>query len=165
MEEIKATLRRLLENIPIESIMTRPTPTVNENEDLSEVERIFIEQGVSHVCVVNAQNQLTGLISQKYLYKIRSPQKILPGRVLDDSDNIIIDGDSFYDVQTLDGYILRDLMDKNVTTLAPQDSLLKAVQYMTRLKVGCIPIVNEHHKVQGVLKESNIVKMLAELSS
>ena len=158
-------IRNFFNTIKIKAIMSHPVTTVQETDDLSEVEKIFIEQGSTHVCIVDADNKLTGLITQKYLYKVRSPQKILPGRSLKHDENTLIDGDSFYDKKTLDGYILRELMDKNFSTLHPDDTVSKALSFMARLNVGCIPIVDENQKVRGLLKEHHIIKTLAELSS
>ncbi len=158
-------IRNFFNTIKIKTIMTHPVTTVQENANLSDVEKIFIEQGTSHVCIVDIHHKLVGIITQKYLYKIRSPQKILPGRTLVHDDNTIVDGDCFYDTKTLNGYILSELMDKNVTSLHEEETVATALSYMARLHVGCIPIVNERQKVCGMLKEHDIIKTLAELSS
>ncbi|VAX36529.1 hypothetical protein MNBD_UNCLBAC01-75 [hydrothermal vent metagenome] len=156
-------IRELFVSIKVKALMTKPVPTVYETDDLSDVEEIFIDQHASHVCIIDSSHKLTGIISQKYLYKIRSPQKILPGRIMETNKDIIIDGDSFYDRKTLNGYILKDLMDKIPDYLHPDHTLKDAITLMSRLGSSCVPIVDEKCKVKGLLKESHIVKMLAGL--
>ncbi len=153
-------IRDLFKSIKIEDCMANSPPTVSINDDLGEVEKIFITQRASHVCVVDVDKKIVGMISQKYLYKARSPRKILPGEIVEYNNHVIIDGDSCYDRETLNGYLIKDIMDGIVSTLQPQESLAKAIHEMARMNIGCIPIVNERSHVCGLLKESHIVKLL-----
>ena len=148
----------LFKRTRMEEIMTTPVAVVDVYEDISRVEELFVNRHTSHVCVVDDDGRLMGLVSQKYLYKARSPQRIMPGQQMENDRNIIIDGGSFYDRNTLDGYILHDVMDKLVSTLQPEDTLDKAIHLMARMGNDCIVIVNQNHKVRGILKEKNIIQ-------
>ena len=158
-------IRHLFNAIPIKDIMITSVPIVDEEDDLSEVAMIFLTRGVSHVCVVDPEKKLVGLISQKYLYKTRSPQKILPGEQVEFDKNTLIDGDSFYDRKTLDGYILKDIMEKVVSTLKPEDKVSGAILLMARLNIDCIPVTDKDRKVRGILKENHIIKLTADIIS
>src|SRR3989338_4126653 len=125
-------VKRLLEEYKVKDIMTTPVQIVTESQTLSDVEKIFLSKRVNHVCVVDNDFRLRGLISQKYLYKTIAPRRILPGSRIDEDAQTIIDGTSFYDKRSLDGFFLTDIMQIFPTTLREDDAILKAVEFMVK---------------------------------
>ena len=112
--------------------------------------------------VVDSNNKLVGLISQKYLYKVQSPRKLMneeqayvPG--------VLVDGDSVYNKEVLDGYILRQVMFKKPFTMSPEHTLAEAVLYMSSRNVSCIPVVDADHVVMGVVTNREIVNFIARI--
>ena len=127
-----------------------------------QVQKNFMDHGLTHICVVDKDEKLVGLISQKYLYKAQSPRKIY-GEGSDLSPELLIDGDSYYDKDVLDSYILRHVMRKNPETLSPEESLDVALSLMSKKKLGFVPIVDDKLKICGSLNDRGIVDYLAKV--
>ena len=157
-------IRGILEKIKIKTIMNKDVIKVHEHDELSKAEEIFLAKRIYYLPVVNQYNKLVGLLSQKYLYKTHSPRKI-------DSDelayrpDILIDGNAFYDKEALDSFFLRSVMLKNPFTLTEEDSVLTAIFEMAKRKIGCICIIDGEKKVCGMLTESDLVKLTAQILS
>lgn len=144
----------------IKDVMRSPVVTIHEDEDLSVAQIRFLNHHISHLLVLDRQNKLTGIISQKYLYKTQSPRKIMNEETKYVS-GVIVDGESFYEKDMLDGYILRSVMNKNPYTMGSEESLGKAILMMEEKNLGCIPIVDANRQVLGVLTTQEIVHYIA----
>ena len=53
-------------------------------------------------------------------------------------------------------------MTRDVETVEPEDDLAAAAQVMLDNKYGCVPVVVEGGRVEGILTESDFVRYLAE---
>ncbi len=155
------TFQSFLESIPLKDVMTSKIIPVYEDEELSTVEKKFIEGGLFYLPVINRSNQLVGLVSRKYLYKTHSPRRILSDE-MKYTPGVIIDGDSFYDQGALDGYILRGMMQSDPLILTPEKSLADVIKNMAQKKVGCIVIVNNKKEVLGIVTNQDVIKYLAK---
>jgi len=140
-------------------VMNKNFVTINEDDEFSLAEEKFVVHGIYYLIVLRGR-ELAGLISHKYLYKTQSPRKIL-GDGIDYNPNIVIDGDAFYDKETLDSYILEHIMLKDPFTLGPDNTLADVVQAMSKRKIGCIPIIDKKRKVLGIITEKDLIKYIA----
>jgi CBS domain-containing protein len=137
-----------MKDMRIRAVMKTPVITVLENEPFSRVEEKFRQKGIRHLPVVNQDGRLTGLITQRDLFRISPPRWTEDGYI--------------YDRQTLDGIILRHVMKKDPLVLGPGEFFSKAVILMAENKFGCIPIVDENKKVVGILSETDVLKFAAK---
>jgi CBS domain-containing protein len=55
-----------------------------------------------------------------------------------------------------------DIMKTNVTTIGPETSSLEAVQLLRRLRIGCLPVVQDGRLV-GIVTEEHFMKMSSRL--
>ncbi len=151
----------LFEKIKLKDVMKSPVVTIYEDDELSIAEERFTVHGVSYLPVVSHGNKLVGLLTQKYVYKTQSPRRIISHEEIDFNPNVILDGEAYYSKETLDSYILRNIMKHDPFSLGPDDNLADAISNMNRLVIGCIPIVDEQKKVIGVLTIREIIVFLA----
>lgn len=56
----------------------------------------------------------------------------------------------------------KTIMKKDVTTLAPQDTLDTAIELLVEKRITGIPVVNENHTLAGIITEKNILKYILE---
>jgi len=154
------SLQELFAKVKISDVMNKLVVTIYEDEDLSLAQTKFINHGVTHLIVLNRRDELVGVLSQKYLYKTHSPRKIIGDRPTYDK-SVIVDGDSFFDKTTLDKYILRTIMKKDPFAMRPQDTILHAIVEMSRLNLGCIPVINKNRSVTGVITSNEVIKFVA----
>ncbi|MBI3313486.1 MAG: CBS domain-containing protein [Candidatus Omnitrophica bacterium] len=139
-----------MKTTPIREIMKSPAITVRIDEAFSHVEEKLRIKGIRHLPVVDQNNVVVGLITQRDLYRIISPHRNE-------------DGENIYDAQTLDSFILKRVMTPNPATLKADSMIAEAVNLMAAGRYGCIPIVDANKKIVGIVTEIDILKFLAKL--
>lgn len=143
-------IRVLLQKVPVKEIMTSPVFSIHVDAPFSKVEEMFREQGIRHLPVVDERNVLVGLITQRDLYRMVSPRKLE-------------DGGWYYDKEMLDDIILSRVMIDRPAVIHPEDSVGQALLMMVKGKYGCLPVVNEHQKLCGIITQVDILKTAAEI--
>ncbi len=129
-----------LNRIYLKEVMVTTPHTIGVEEPFSKVVEIFSTKKIRHLPVIDEFAVLRGIISQRDLYRITSPRK--------DEEGLLI-----YDKASLDKYVLKYVMTKEVFTLSQDDTLGKAITSMVTHKYGCIPVVdNEKHLLGIVLR-------------
>jgi len=98
--------------------------------------------------VIDEKNILRGIVTQRDLYRIISPIK--------DEE-----GETFYNKEALDKYILKYTMTKKLTTLKADDTLAAAVGIMAKNKYGCIPIIDDGNHLIGIVTQMDVLKKIA----
>jgi len=136
-----------LRKILLKDVMVKNPYTIDINESFSKVWELLTEHGIRHLPVVE-NNRMRGLISSRDLYRIVSPRRTE-------------DGTCFYGKEVLDRYILKQVMTKDVFTLSPSDTISKAIDVMVNRKYGCVPLVDEHGHLAGIVTPIDILKKLA----
>jgi len=154
-------LRILFQKVKVKDIMKSPVVTVDQNAKFSEVLIKFIEHRIFYIPIIDNNERLVGLISYKYFYKTRSPRKKM-NEDMEYRANMIIDGDCYYDKTILDSYILQNVMNRNPLSLHIDDSIAEAVRNMDQKNLGCIPIMGDDQKVQGILTHLEIIHFVAQ---
>jgi CBS-domain-containing membrane protein len=151
----------LLRQTKIKHIMNQHATTVNINDELSAAQMKFTSEHLTHLVVVDNENKVVGLLSQKYLYKTRSPRKVV-SEVMEYRPDLLRDGaDTFYTKDMLDSYILERIMQARPLTLGLEDTLAEAILHMANKKLGCIPVVDNENRIQGVLTHFEIIGFLS----
>lgn len=121
-------LREFFKNAKIKSVMPKRVISIHEDADFKQVPRLFNENRIRHLPVVGGGNRLAGLITEKDMYRICPPRKLL-------------DGTWHYDDDMLDGFILKYVMIKDPICLTGEDCIGEALAGMVYAKLGCVPVV------------------------
>jgi len=140
-------VHEFLKKTPLKLLMNSPVISVLETDDFSVVKEKFDLHGIRHLPVVNEPGNLVGLISQRDLFRIHSPRKLE-------------DGSWYYDKQLLDGFILKNVMLKEVFTLHPESTLEEAVKAFVQFKYGCIPIIDRYDIPVGIVTNEDVLRYL-----
>ena len=143
-------VRKLLLETKIKMIMTMKVVSIGEGEPFNHVEEKFKIHRIRHLPVVDKDNKVEGVISQRDLYKIQSPRKLE-------------DGTWYYDSEMLDQFILNRVMNKEVLVLNPENSVADAVLKMVDTKYGCIPIVDKDNVLCGIITQVDVLKLAAQI--
>jgi len=146
----RGSIRRLLKETRLKEIMTQNVITIRMDRPFSEVAEKLIEYSIRHLPVVDQRKKLVGLITQKDLYKLHSPRKLL-------------DGSLYYDKEALNNFILKHVMRKKTFSMSPEDCVGDALVKMAALKVGCIPLVDENHHLCGIITQIDILRRAAKI--
>ena len=152
-------IQRFFKETKVSAIMMTPVRKVNVEDSLSKAEEMFTLYGISHLPVVDKKDKVVGILSHKYLYKIQSPRRFV-GPEQDVSIDAIIDGDSYYWKETLDQFILANVMNSNHPIMNTDENVAQALMIMSQRKVGCISIVDDQNKLCGILTNQEIVNFI-----
>ena len=147
---VQLGVQAFLKATKIKEIMTPKVVSLKAGALFSEVPKQFNAHGIRHLPVVDENNKLVGLITQRDLYKVHSPRKLE-------------DGSWYYDEEALNEFILESVMLKNPFVMRPEDCVGDALLVMVRNKYGCIPIVDKDKKLCGILTRVDILKMAARI--
>ena len=135
--------------MPLSEVMTSNPFTIGINEPFSRVWDKLKTHKIRHLPVLDSDNRLRGIISQRDLYRVISPRKNTEGNFI-------------YDKEELDRCILQHIMVKDVKTLAPDDTMGRAIDLMVRKKYGCIPIVDSDNVLKGIITQIDILKKVSQ---
>ncbi|MDP8212368.1 MAG: CBS domain-containing protein [Candidatus Zapsychrus exili] len=155
-------LKALFERSKIENMMEINVVTIRVSEDFSVAQIKFMNNKINHLVVVDSAKNVVGILSRKYLYKAQSPRKIMQEE-MENQPGILIDGDSFYEKDTLDSYILANIMYRTPFTLKSTDSIAEVIVNMSKKHIAFIPVVNEEGKVVGSITDQEIVGFIAKV--
>lgn len=143
-------IRALLNKVKLQEIMGGRVIAIREDEPFSRVEEIFRERHIRHLPIVDDNHKLVGIMTQRDLYRISAPRR--------DED-----GNSVYDKETLDGYVLKHVMTKNPFTLTPNNTVAEALLAIVDKKFGCIPIVDQYRTLVGIVTQIDILRIGAQI--
>lgn len=155
-------LEKIFGFVRVKHIMNHQPVTIRQDEDFSLAALKFKAHHVNYLIVVDDDGRVAGLISHKYLYRTLSPRKLLNPDMRFDY-NVILDGDSYYEKESLDQFVLKRMMKPAPVTIRPGEPAIKAVQLMARHDLGCLPVVNRQRQVIGVVTDREIVKYAAQV--
>jgi acetoin utilization protein AcuB len=128
------------------SIMTTRVVTVEMDDRLDVVKKIFDTLNFHHLLVIDDRRTLKGIVSDRDLLKALSPY------VGSASENA-------RDVATLNKRV-HQIMSRNLITLQAHAVLGEAMQLFLEHRVSCIPIVNGEFKPIGILSWRDVFKAL-----
>jgi acetoin utilization protein AcuB len=129
------------------NIMTTRVVSVEMDDRLDVVKKIFDTLKFHHLLVVGDGGKLKGVVSDRDLLKALSPYV---GSVAENAR----------DLATLNKRV-HQIMSRNLITLHPRASLLEAVKLLLEHRISCIPIIDETLKPVGILSWRDVLKALA----
>lgn len=151
-------LNKIINGIKVKDIMSTPVITVAPDEDFSVVQEIFVSRGIRHLTVVDGNNKLLGVISQKDVYTHIAPRRLPEGQIAY-REGIIIDGDGYYEKESLNQYILNYIMHREPPTITENETLGDAIKLLITMKVGCLPVVDANKRVLGIITRGDFLRL------
>jgi acetoin utilization protein AcuB len=135
-------------NQKISKYMTQPVITASPEDGARQAFFKMREHRVRHLPVVDAEDQLVGIISDRDL---RRPDWV------DETPNIA-------HVYRLDDALrVGDLMTPEPVTVRTHDRVSKAVKTLQKHRFGALPVINKEGKLVGVLSSVDLLDVLGEI--
>jgi CBS domain-containing protein len=122
----------------VDQYMATDLVTVHAEDPAEIVTNLMIWERVRHIPVEDHEHRLVGLVTYRAIL------------------NLLASGRSPQDTP------VADIMKTNVTTIGPETSSLEAVQLLRRLRIGCLPVVQDGRLV-GIVTEEHFMKMSSRL--
>jgi CBS domain-containing protein len=128
--------------------MTRKIVTVTEGDALEDAERGMQRLRFRHLPVVDSAGRLVGLLSR--------------GDLLHAASSTLSDEEAERNAVILRQPVRR-VMQEEVLTVQPEDSLIQAGKVLYESKIGCLPVVDAEGALLGILTKSDFVRVALEL--
>ena len=132
----------------VADVMTRRLVTGREDDVIADIDDAMHRLRVRHMPVIDEKGTLVGLLSHPDL--LHAAASFLSDREAD--QNALVN-------QVPVGRI----MQREVLTVEPSDSLVEAGKLMWDAKLGCLPVVESDGKLVGIITEADFIAVVVEL--
>lgn len=122
----------------VDQYMTTDLFTVQEDDPVEIVANLMSWQRIRHVPVEDKEHRLIGLVTYRSVL-----------RFLSNGGSVI-------------GTSVSEIMKRQVTTVGVDTSTLDALRMMRRLRVGCLPVMQDDRLV-GILTEEDLMNIASKL--
>jgi CBS domain-containing membrane protein len=134
----------------VKDIMTTNLHTLDESATLEDAHRMSREYGIRHIPVLDSQSgKLRGVVTQKALIsKVMKLARIYGESELAEQEKTV----------PIEAVAVTDC-----DTIGADHPLLDMAEYFLAHKHGCLPVVDEHGSLQGIITSSDFVKLAIRL--
>ncbi len=132
-----------MENLRVSDLMTREVVTLGATDSVARASDLMDANHIRHLPVVNEENQLIGLVSQRDLVS-RALAEIpeLPQPLYREA---------------IEAVRLEEIMTIVPETVGPDRDIREAAELLLQYKFGCLPVC-ENDDLVGILTETDFVK-------
>ncbi|OUR62563.1 hypothetical protein A9Q74_04735 [Colwellia sp. 39_35_sub15_T18] len=131
----------------VENLMSKELITLTMDAPLSKAKAVFESHKIHHLLVVDDEDLLAGVITDRDLYKHLSP-------------TVGTSQETHRDITLLQKK-LHQIMSRNLITVQAQCSLSAAVLLFYDNHISCLPVVDKNDKPIGIITWRDILKVLA----
>ena len=142
---------RLVHQTPLKLVMSYPPIVMREDDEFALVEQTLRQSRIKHLPIVNMFGKLAGIITLSDLYRITAPKKR--------EEN----GETYYEKEHLNKFILKYSMTKHPSTLTPDHSIFNAMEKMVYGNFGCVIVTDLNQMITGIVTQTDIVKIISKL--
>ena len=128
---------------PVGDLMTKEVVTLYRNDEIALADDLMNLGRVRHIPVLDEDETLVGIITQRDLFRSALLQTLGYGRTIRD--------------RTLSGVRIKEIMTTHVITTNSSTPLRDAAELMLHQKIGCLPVL-EDGKLAGILTEADFVR-------
>ena len=136
----------VMANLNVADVMTRDVKTVRRNDPLTSADALMDSARFRHVVVVDERDKLEGIISHRDMFYSRLTRSMGQGKYAHE--------------KALDAFMVKQIMQTDVTTVDPETPLADAAALMMEEKIGCLPVL-DGDAVAGILTESDFLGILS----
>jgi len=154
----KHALERLKSVIKAEHVMTKKVITVDEYMPLVDTAKLMASHNISGCPVLNAQNKISGVISEKDFLKNmnRSKQQSFMHVTLQ-----CLDSDKRCAAHMLEGLSVKDIMSSPPIFVEKSTPILEVANVFEVNNVNRVPVLDEKLNLTGIIARSDLVKALS----
>jgi CBS domain-containing protein len=121
----------------VKDLMRTNVVTLYSSDMLGVAEDIMTMGRIRHLPVVNAQNHVVGLVTQRDLYKA--------------AISSVLGFEQEKEREWLGQVRVSDVMTTEVIQIGVEAGVVEAVEKMVTAKIGCLPVVDEQGKLVGLM--------------
>ena len=142
-------------------IMTQDVVTVNKNQPISDLSKIFIENHFNGVPVLDNTGKVVGVVTQGDLIEKNKNLHIPTVITLFDAVLFLESEKKFEDdLKKLTGSKIEDIYHKNLITVSPDTDLNEIITLMAEKDIHTLPVL-DGDKLIGIIGKRNIIREMA----
>ena len=130
-------------NVVVSQIMSRRVVTVEMYDRIEVVKEIFDNVQFNHLLVVDENNQLQGVLSQRDLVRALSP-------------NLGTAAEYIRDTETLQKRV-HQVMSHNPVIANPEMDIKTASRLILQHGIGCLPVI-ENNQIVGIITWKDLLR-------
>jgi len=138
--------------ILVQDVMTRDVISIPKYESIMHVANILSERNISGLPVVDKENKVIGIITQADILSIVGMRK---EHTFKDLLKHML-GEPLPERRM--GDIVGDIMTSPAVTIKPNANIAEAAQLMDEKKIRRLLVVDENHKLVGIISRTDILK-------
>lgn len=140
----------------VKDIMNTSVKTACTNTKIKDIAAIMCFNKISGVPVINEDNTLVGVLSEKDILRAMFPdvEQIMQEGLVPDFESIEADYSGVLSKQ------VGDLMTQTVASVTPEMPLLKAASMMCAKKIRRIPVTDKDNKLVGIISIGDVHKAI-----
>jgi len=135
-------------DMSVADLMTTDVVTLTEDETLAHAQRCMARGRIRHLPVVR-EERLVGLITHRDL--------------LAASFSIFAEVDTSEQRRVFDTVRVVEAMHRDVVTVSPSLAVSKAARILLENKYGCLPVVDDEQRLQGIVTEADFLRLTVQL--
>ena len=132
----------------VADLMTADVVTLTEDETLAHAQRCMARGRIRHLPVVR-EGKLVGLITHRDL--------------LAASFSIFAEVEANEQRRIFDTVPVVEAMHRDVVTVSPILAVSKAARILLENKYGCLPVVDDEQRLQGIVTEADFLRLTVQL--
>ena len=142
-------------------IMTQDVVTVNKNQPIGDLSKIFIENHFNGVPVLDNTGKVVGVVTQGDLIEQNKNLHIPTVIALFDAVLFLESEKKFEDdLKKLTGSKIEDIYHKNPITVSPDTDLSEIITLMAEKDIHTLPVL-DGDKLIGIIGKRNIIREMA----
>ncbi|MCX6046910.1 MAG: chloride channel protein, partial [Chloroflexi bacterium] len=138
----------------VKTLMTQPAIAVRADLPLDQVVQHALANGVRALPVINAQNQVVGMITDSDLRRNGLPLNLSLLQKMTSVEQMAL----WPALSTQDA---QRIMTQPAQTIQPTDSLATAIQRLSHHHLKRLPVINEVGQLSGLITRSDILRAIA----
>ena len=133
-------------NATAKNIMCKEVSTMGRNDTLDLADDIMTLERIRHLPVLD-EGRVVGVVSQRDLF--RSALAVALGYG-EKAQKMLL--------RTIS---VKEVMSEPVITISPEATVQEMTRLMLEHKIGCLPVVDDDHRLIGILTEADFVRHVA----
>ena len=131
---------------PIKDVMSEEPRVVHRNDTLTLADELMREEHFRHLAVLDEYEKVCGIVSERDIFRGALLRALGYGERAE--------------TKMLKTMLIKEVMSRDVVTVAPNDSVATAANLMIERKIGCLPVVADDRKLIGIVTESDLLRVL-----